>query len=235
MAKTKARSSGSAAQAMAPAVHTLAGQFQRPRPPAGLIGVEGALSGPRFVPAPELRDWMRLVFIEPDSPMANPDHAHLQHANLGVLWTNAPNSRHGRAIVGQAESMPPMGAMGKWQKARVLQQIGDWFGEVPDFLLTFYAPYAEKCGDAEFCALVEHELYHCGQDCDEHGPKFDKLTGLPKFAMRAHDVEEFVGVVRRYGAEASNAGALIEAAKHRPEIAPAQIAGACGTCAARAA
>lgn len=125
--------------------------------------------------------------------------------------------------------------MGRWAKARAEQQVREWFGFIPDFILTFSAPYATHASDAEFCALVEHELYHCGQERDEwDAPKFRK-SGLPAFTMRGHDVEEFVGVVRRYGADASGVRDLVEAASHEPLIARASIAQACGTCMLRSA
>ena len=66
---------------------------------------------------------------------------------------------------------------------------------------------------------------------DEFGaPKFNQQTGRPSFTMRGHDVEEFVGVVRRYGAEATGVRALVDAANAGPEIAAADIAQCCGTC-----
>lgn len=35
--------------------------------------------------------------------------------------------------------------------------------------------YCEQCNDLEFCALVEHELYHIAQATDDYGaPKFNK-------------------------------------------------------------
>jgi hypothetical protein len=48
--------------------------------------------------------------------------------------------------------------------------------------------------------------------------------------MRGHDVEEFVGVVARYGAEATGVAAIVDAAKAGPTIGRASIAGVCGTC-----
>lgn len=201
----------------------------RPYPPEDLC--DPMLSGKfdRFEPAPELAQWIERTFIADDGELHNPDHAHLQQASLGVLWTSADNSRNMRIVIGQAELMPPM-AMGKWQRARATQQIEDWFGSVPDFLLTFMAPAVVTMDDPSFCALVEHELYHCAQDRDAYGaPKFTQ-SGLPKFAIRGHDVEEFVGVVARYGAGAANVLAMVEAAQRRPQIGLAQIAGACGTC-----
>lgn len=195
-------------------------------PPEDLVSGYGGM----FRPDPTLDMWLRDTFIEEDAALVNEDHAHLRNAKVGTLWTNVVNARAGRSIVGQCELMPPGGSMGKWQKARAAQQMDQWFGDMPDFVITLDADYAAKCDDASFCALVEHELYHAGQAKDEHGaPKF-KNSGQPVFAMRGHDIEEFVGVVGRYGIEASGVSALIEAAKRGPSIAPAQIAVACGSC-----
>ena len=104
-----------------------------------------------------------------------------------------------------------------------------WFGYVPSFLITLAADYCAGCSDAEFCAIVEHELYHIAQALDKYGePKFTE-EGLPRLKLRGHDVEEFVGVVRRYGAS-EGVKALVEAANNPPEVAKINIARACGTC-----
>lgn len=187
-----------------------------------------------FFPDEDLRQWMFDTFIAEDGELVNPDHAHLAGAEIGVLWTNVDNSKNMRIVIGQAELLPPM-AMGKWQRARAIAQIDEWFGSVPDFLLTFSAPAAASMDDASFCALVEHELYHCAQQRDAYGmPKF-RQDGSPSFAIRGHDVEEFVGVVARYGSIDSQVAAMVEAANQRPAIALADIRGACGTCALKAA
>lgn len=200
--------------------------MQRPQPPVDIFEI----GAPSFVPSSDLEGWARQTFIDPDAELVNEEHAHLNQARIGFLWTRVPNSRAGNRIVGQCELMPPM-AMGKWQKARAEQQIEDWFGYVPDFLITLDASYAVQCDDAEFCSLVEHELLHAGQEQTAFGPKFRK-SGLPAFAIRGHDVEEFVSIVRRYGAGAAAGAtrALVEAANRRPEIGGVQISQACGTC-----
>lgn len=203
------------------------GGHSRPRPPASLFDSDD-ISG-RFVPAPDLSTWFRAVFIDPNGPLYNPEHEHLASAEIGALWTNVPNGRNGRVILGTAEPGDPR-AMGKWAKARAVQQIKEWFGTVPDFIMTIAAEYADICDDASFCALIEHELMHMGQERDEFGaPKFRK-NGLPAFTMRGHDVEEFVGVVARYGAKATGVADLVEAANKGPTIGLANIARACGTC-----
>jgi hypothetical protein len=198
----------------------------RARPPADLIGIN---AGPRFEPAPDLLAWLTETFIADDGPLNNPDHAHLAFAQIGILWTNVANSRLGRRVVGQAEFKPPGGTMGKWARARAQAQIIGWFGAMPDFLITFDAEYAASCTDTEFCALCEHELSHCGQARDEFGvPKFTQ-EGLPIFEMRPHDVEEFIGVVARYGMTPA-VEALVAAGNNAPEISADRLNVACGTC-----
>lgn len=203
--------------------------LQRPMPPADLVDLNSLAMPDRFVPAPDVREWIENAFLYDDAPLHNPDHRHLMDAELGIVWTNSDNVRNMRVVLGQAELMPPM-AMGKWARARACQQIGEWFGSMPDFLLTFSAPAAAGMDDASFCALVEHELYHCAQNVDVFGmPKF-KNDGTPSFGIRGHDVEEFVGVVARYGASAAGVMPMVEAAQRPPLVGAASIAGVCGTC-----
>jgi Putative phage metallopeptidase len=168
--------------------------------------------------------------IEEGAPLQNEDHFHLRFAHIGVLWTSIENSRAGRRIVGQAERGEPA-VIGKWARARAELQIMQWFGTLPDFILTFDAGYAVRCSDAECCSLMEHELAHCGIERDMYGaPKFRKSAGLPAFTLVSHDVEEFVGVVRRYGMISPGIAEMVRVANEGPTIAPATIAHACGTC-----
>lgn len=201
----------------------------RPMPAVEFAGDDGVEWGV-CIPAPEIEVWAREHIIDPSGRLHNEDHIHLTDASIGFLWTNIEFRRQMNAVVGMAEILTFR--CGAWQKGRQEQQIRDWFGLVPDFLITIYAPYALQADDATWCALIEHELYHCGQEMDEFGaPKFSK-EGRPKFAMRGHDVEEFVGIVRRYGvgASAGKTAALVDVAKKAPEVAAIAIAHSCGNC-----
>jgi len=198
----------------------------RPLPPPEVAeAVEGI-----FLPAHDLAAWVNETFIAEDGDLVNAEHSHLEAATIGFLWTNVANTRQMRRVLGQCERGQPQGSMGKWAKARAEQQVIAWFGDVPDFIITIDATHAATCSDIEFCALIDHELYHAGQELDAFGsPKF-RQDGRPAFTMRGHDVEEFIGVVRRYGVVSPEIEALVSAAKGRPEIGMASISQACGTC-----
>jgi len=184
-----------------------------------------------FKPAIELGEWVKETIIDPEGKLFNPDHEHLVEATIGWLWTNQENSKKGRRVVGQAEE--PVFRCGKWQKARQELQLLQWFGDMPDFIITLDAEYCHRCSDSELLALIEHELYHCAQSRDAFDmPKFNQDTGLPMYTMRGHDVEEFVGVVKRYGVgdPEGQLAQLVKAANCSPEISNDRIATVCGTC-----
>ncbi|WP_175207209.1 putative metallopeptidase [Achromobacter anxifer] len=181
----------------------------------------------RLVPAPDLLAWVGQTILASSGPLHNPDHAHLVGADLAFLWAPAAFEKAGRTVLGQAEQV--MFRAGGWQKARQEQQMIEWFGRVPAFLITLAADYSRICTDAEFCALVEHELYHVGHARDPFGaPAFDK-EGRPKLRIVGHDVEEFVGVVERYGPSA-DVRRLVAAAGAAPAAPRLDIARACGCC-----
>lgn len=130
--------------------------------------------------------------------------------------------------MGQAEKFAPMA--GGWRKLRQEKQMIDWFGCIPDFIITIDAQYASQASDVDFCALIEHELYHIGAKRDEDGNYLvSTSTGEYKYYLRPHDVEEFFGVVQRYGASES-VQKMVDLANDGPTIRKANIAHACGTC-----
>lgn len=197
--------------------------MSRPMPPADL------LESPWLTlsPAPEVWDWVQRAILADTGSIHNPEHAHLIDANIGVLWASSSFNKKGRSVLGQAEQL--MIRAGGWQKARQEQQMRAWFGEEPAFLITLAGDYCAQCSEAEFCALVEHELYHIAHKADKYGAPAFGDDGMPKLEMRGHDVEEFIGVVRRFGAS-HDVQQLIDAASRPPEVAKINISRACGTC-----
>ncbi len=189
----------------------------------------------RFKPAPEVRAWVEKEILAEDGLLYNPEHAHLIDADLEFLWAPGGFNKQMRRVIGQAEEV--IFRAGGWQKMRQEEQFLTWFDRLPSFVITLDAHYAQQCADVDWCALVEHELYHVAHKKDEFGAPMFSKEGRPKLALRGHDVEEFVGVVRRYGV-GDPGGAIAQlarAARNTPDIAPIRIAQACGTCLLRAA
>lgn len=206
----------------------------RPFPPADLIDQAEAEEAIRLAPAPDLKKWVVKNFLTIGAELYNPDHDHiaeLLHDNdefLAFAWASSAAVAKKRMVLGQCEKV--MFNQGGWKKARQEQQMRDWFGFVPIYLITIDASYCEKSNDRDFCALIEHELYHIGVERDEDGEiVYSDMTGLPKHYLAAHDVEEFVGVVKRYGAS-ENVKRLVEVAKQAPFVSEKNIAACCGTC-----
>lgn len=204
---------------------------RRPLPPADILEIQEAA----FTPAPSVLEWLHLNILDESGALHNPEHRHLKDADLCVLWANGGFASKGRTVIGAAEQVAFR--CNAWQRGRQEQQMREWFGRVPEYLITLDAQYVAHCDDASFCALVEHELYHIAHKLDPYGvPAFTK-EGLPKLEIRGHDVEEFVGVVRRYGVgNPDGALAKLAAAARGPaQVSRAAIAGACGTCLSKAA
>ncbi|KES23091.1 putative metallopeptidase [Pseudomonas sp. AAC] len=200
----------------------------RPMPPA-TIGqfAEGEDWADAYIPAPEVLEWVMATFVSDGGELYNEDHAHLQDAPIAFLWAASGFEKQGRLVLGQCEEVTFR--CSAWQKGRQEQQMLRWFGYLPAYLITLAADYCAECSDVDFLRLVEHELMHIAHATDQYGaPKFTQ-EGLPKLKLRGHDVEEFVGVVRRYGAS-EGVKALVEAANNPPEVAKINIARACGTC-----
>ena len=207
--------------------------MERPIPPTSILELSGLSEfGTRLTPAPDVWEWLSAEILADTGSIHNEDHAHLLDADIRVMWASSAFSKKGRTVVGQAEQLAFRA--GGWQKARMEQQMFDWFGDVPAYIITLAADYCAQCSDADFCALVEHELYHIAHGNDKYGqPAFTK-DGAPKLEMRGHDVEEFVGVVRRYGAS-PEVQALVDAANSPAEVGKLNISRACGTCLLRSA
>jgi hypothetical protein len=199
---------------------------QRPMPPVALLEIAYC----HLQPAPEIGDWLQAHLLAEDGRIHNPAHGHLVGADIGYLWASEGFTKQQRRVIGQAEQVGFQ--TGGWKRARQEQQLREWFGRVPEFLITLDACFCSDCTDVDFCALVEHEHFHIAQLRNEYGmPRFTK-DGAPKLGIRDHDVSEFIGVVERYGAGSPDSAVnrLARAAMARPQLSLASIAASCGTC-----
>ena len=217
-----------------------------PAPPEEILAATVPEKGGGLVtPALELEAWVVSEILSPNRPLSIYEHAHLLPASHGgdhdvrvaFLWCTEIERRSGRRTLGTCQLGAPTGRA--WPQAQRRQQLTEWFGAVPDFLVVLdalHASHALSTGRPEnLLAVVDHELCHAAQKRDAWGePVFDAATGEPTWDVRPHDVEEFVGPVRRWGIEATSIGRLADAIdhvrEHGPDMAPATLDGLCGTC-----
>lgn len=204
--------------------------MKRPMPPQILLDLDPE-DPVGFEPAHELKEWILKTFIDEDGELHNPDHMHISPWDddlFMVLWASSGFKKSEKIVLGQTEKFAPMA--GGWRKLRQEKQMIDWFGCVPNFIITIDAWFAHNASDTDFCALIEHELYHIGAKRDEDGNYLvSQSTGEYKYYLRPHDVEEFHGVVQRYGAS-PDVQKMVDLANDGPTIGKAKIAHACGTC-----
>ena len=205
--------------------------MKRPYPPENLLLIDPVEDGIQFDPAFELKDWIWKTFIEDDGLLHNKEHEHLNYVSKNifeVLWASSAFIKSEKFVLGQTEKV--MINAGGWKKYRQENQLISWFGHVPTYIITIDAQFTSQASDADFCALIEHELCHIGVKRDEDGEMlFSPITGEPKLYLRGHDVEEFHTVVQRYGASES-VQKMVDLANDGPTIRKANIAHACGTC-----
>lgn len=198
-------------------------RLERPYPPEVFTDLADDL----FMPSPELEAWSRAVFIDEGSILGG-DHNHLQLATIGFLWTNVQHIKQQRQILGTCELGQPQGSMGKWSRKRAEQQVSEWFGGIPDYLITIYTEFAREAADAQWVALIDHELRHAVQAIDAFGaPKFNQI-GLPVWTIRSHDVEEFIGTVDAFGVDATESAAFVRSANSPPKFSSKRINMVCG-------
>ena len=206
----------------------------RPFPPTEFMDQAEEEDAIRLAPAQELLAWVKDNYLTIGGQLHNPDHDHiaeLLHDNeefLAFAWASSAAMAKKRMVLGQCEKV--MFNQGGWKKARQEQQMRDWFGFVPQYLITIDAAFCEQTSDREFCRLIEHELYHIGVERDEDGEIiYSDVTGLPKHYLAGHDVEVFFGEIRQHGID-SSVQRLLEIAKNAPFVSETNIAACCGNC-----
>jgi hypothetical protein len=129
--------------------------------------------------------------------------------SIRFLMRTSVKIKAGRQVLGTCYQPMVQGELRPMFDWLLVQQLGCR----PDFLIVLDHEYWQDADDLAREILVFHELMHCDQAKDQHGvPKYNKDTGLPVWKIRGHDVEEFVDVVRRYGAYSQDVKAFVEAA-----------------------
>jgi hypothetical protein len=139
------------------------------------------------------------------------EHSHLLEYDppVGFLFREKRVFRNGRQVLGMC-SMPSVNGS--------IRDLFDWMlaellGCDPVFLFLFDAEFWRESGDLQREILMYHEMSHAQQKTDEGGaPRFSQHTGEPLWTIQGHDVEEFVGTVKRYGAWSPDLKRFMQAA-----------------------
>jgi hypothetical protein len=79
----------------------------------------------RLTPAAEVWEWLQTEILADTGSIHNEDHAHLLDADIRIMWASSSFEKQGRSVFGQAEQVAFRS--GGWQKARMEQQMRDWF------------------------------------------------------------------------------------------------------------
>lgn len=114
------------------------------------------------------------------------------------LWRAVPKAKGGKIKLGE---MVLVRALRGGTAIDVLTWLlGSACHGLPDYLMVLDAGWWGDASPMQREALIWHELEHATQACDQHGEPRFSFDGKPVWDLRAHDVEEFDSVVRRYGA-----------------------------------
>jgi len=139
-----------------------------------------------------------------------PEHTDIAQggALIDFMFRLAEKNKGGRRVIGMCYCKPA--AMGDLQDlfADLLERR---LGRMPDFLVLLDWQYWVDATPRQREILVHHELCHAGQARDIFGgPRFTR-DGLPVWAIKAHDLEEFNASVRRYGMPSPDVEAFLAA------------------------
>jgi len=126
------------------------------------------------------------------------EHRHLLdgEAEVDFLLVREPMIKQGRQVLG-AVHMPSVQGQLKGVFVWMLLNV---FGRLPDYLVILDKDFWNGESDRSREILMYHEMCHMVHKVDADGePRFNE-AGHPVFGLQAHDVEEFVSTVKRYGA-----------------------------------
>ncbi len=113
-------------------------------------------------------------------------HEDLHQARIALAWCTSWK----RNVDGQM-------ILGKCKKASDLDREVSEFDFVILLNRTFWTHTAVS--DLQRRALLDHELHHAALVLDERGEPVEDERGRKVYRVRKHDIEEFTGVVQRYG------------------------------------
>lgn len=111
-------------------------------------------------------------------------HEELTNATIALAWALAWKADvDGRCTIGKCRKASDLD--------RELVKI--------DFVILLSAEFWRAAKEPQRIALLDHELHHATVRLDRDGEPVRDERGRVCYRMRKHDIEEFSGVVQRYG------------------------------------
>ncbi len=141
-----------------------------------------------------------------------PEHAYLKHHSPPVAWLFREGEwlEHGKLVLGKTFMPRVQGGL----RELFDDMLEKFIGFQPVFLFVLNAEWWHPASDRDREALVFHEMLHASIARDQYGAlRFNRQTGEPVWTLRAHDVEEFNEVARRYGAWSPDIAEFLNAAR----------------------
>lgn len=135
-------------------------------------------------------------------------HDHLEDAEIAVIFCEELPARNGRRILGTAHVMS--------EKERLLTAV--------DLLICLDKRAWKVMGGDTRRAVLDHELCHFGMRVDEDGTPERDDKGRTMYRLNAHDVEEFLRVIKRHGTYLADIAATAAALRDSPSAAQLGIA-----------
>ncbi len=112
-------------------------------------------------------------------------HPHLVEARIALAWQDGIKADKDDHLM-----------LGNCRKASDLnRELAEW-----DFVIVLNREAWNDFGDKQRLVLLDHELMHAADDCDEDGEQKQDERGRLVWRMRGHDIEEFHDIVKRHGA-----------------------------------
>ncbi len=104
--------------------------------------------------------------------------------NVAIAWKKSLRAdKDGKMVLGKAKKTSDLEREFKEYDAVVFLNSDTW----------------DTLTEAQWLALIDHELCHLTVDKDENGKPKEDENGRPCVRLRRHDLEEFRDVVRRHG------------------------------------
>lgn len=119
-------------------------------------------------------------------------HPHLAEASIAFVFRSEAGSSMGKFVIAKASKFP--------EKLKPLVDT-DY-----DFLIWVSEEDWNKFDYEKRCALIDHELCHCGGNIDDG------------WTMVAHDVEEFSEIIERHGLWRKELNDMVDAAEKYTQL-----------------